>query len=971
MSVGASCTALLCRPHPFHVAVEAGNAEVVKATLLANAKLLNSRGLHPGMSPWHIAARKGHTAILKIMVDIVLNVPNAPSLMTSTIGRLFSMPNTPEKLLKAFLHLRCGRGALSPLMLAAQGGHLETVEYLLSIGADCWQGDKSGTNALHYAARFGRVSVIHALLANPPPPVDLMRGIHMAYGNRYVMSVDVYGWTPLHYATAYREELAVAVLLSYDAHLIARTYTPCDSHYYLPSGVTALHIAASHGDMSMISLLLRAYFEGSADLLPSQTALMVTIERTRRQQSHPDPRLILTRSGRLPYHLAARHGHREALEWLDPSIPLMFLLSGSEPQVRGEGNEAVSLAGVSRLAVLAAKALHGVLMADLVMAEREIEEERKRLEVERAEQAAEAELRRKETRDRLSSTLTGRLGAMLSKAVPRRNSSELEHRTSVEGDRLPKVESLERHKGDKRKSRRAKKSKPTPSRSSVFNLIRFNRESDYSAYDRFIGVTFPDNPQEDGGAVAALTRINSVIRPRGQADGNDLASDAAFWGFAALTTAPDGRLMMSTAARPCSDPGSPGNILMGRSSLRAMQQGEERRRSSLRPSRLSEMDNLQKESTDKKALGGPDTRAVLGAAEGVDPCALSRRMEEVGGIPVGSHFLTRSLSHMSETGASHSIPLVASREAGEGATHSKHTTLDVRKGEEVHLPPIRHCSEAPRDSDPAKLSSLPAPIPGAVQDELEATPEASLSGQQLPPIHPEDAHPPSPNSRLASEGTFIDATHRNGLSAVPYQQHEASDPAVLPGVLSPLRISTTEIPDIEPLPGGSSPTATGAAAHLLQSIKNGFKKMTAQVSPILVRRRNRAPRSAPTSRRGSRRAAGSNLTPINAAVPEPGSEIESDADASSDASSVEETVLGTITATVEDPHINEEDEDTCPVCLDESPVLQLIKCNHGLCTGCARDLCTRHNLTPALCPYCRTVIAGFRVRNGSLNNKQI
>jgi hypothetical protein len=54
------------------------------------------------------------------------------------------------------------------------------------------------------------------------------------------------------------------------------------------------------------------------------------------------------------------------------------------------------------------------------------------------------------------------------------------------------------------------------------------------------------------------------------------------------------------------------------------------------------------------------------------------------------------------------------------------------------------------------------------------------------------------------------------------------------------------------------------------------------------------------------------------------------------------------------------DDDTCPVCLDEEPNIRLHRCGHTLCTACAKDLCKRHKLTPALCPYCRAIIAGFK-----------
>lgn len=56
---------------------------------------------------------------------------------------------------------------------------------------------------------------------------------------------------------------------------------------------------------------------------------------------------------------------------------------------------------------------------------------------------------------------------------------------------------------------------------------------------------------------------------------------------------------------------------------------------------------------------------------------------------------------------------------------------------------------------------------------------------------------------------------------------------------------------------------------------------------------------------------------------------------------------------------DDEDEDVCPVCLDEMPNVQVATCRHRLCLGCAKDLCNRYNLTPALCPYCRSIISGF------------
>ncbi len=56
---------------------------------------------------------------------------------------------------------------------------------------------------------------------------------------------------------------------------------------------------------------------------------------------------------------------------------------------------------------------------------------------------------------------------------------------------------------------------------------------------------------------------------------------------------------------------------------------------------------------------------------------------------------------------------------------------------------------------------------------------------------------------------------------------------------------------------------------------------------------------------------------------------------------------------------DDDEEDVCPVCLDELPNIIVPKCKHKLCMGCAKDLIQRHKLTPALCPYCRLVIPGL------------
>ena len=169
-------------------------------------------------------------------------------------------------------------------------------------------------------------------------------------------------------------------------------------------------------------------FESTADMLPG---MLMTLERQRRRQLHPDPRLMLTRSGRLPYHIAVQYGQRAVLEWLDPSTPLMFLLAGSDGLVAGTGGEQISLSGgggggalavvgVPRLTVVAANALHAKLMAELGLAEVEMEALERRWEEERRERE---ELKREAHKQakRLPAQLVSRLGSILSSSLSRRS----------------------------------------------------------------------------------------------------------------------------------------------------------------------------------------------------------------------------------------------------------------------------------------------------------------------------------------------------------------------------------------------------------------------------------------------------------------------------------------------------------------------------------------------------------------------
>lgn len=387
---------------PLAVAAMNGECEVLKEMMGKNLlAVLKSRA-------WTAAAQTGQVSVLKLLVD---SVKSADGSLATSLQRALASGKTKEMTLLQSILSRPGKDGYSPLATACHYGQVEAVTYLLSVGADCWQPDPYGLCPLHLAVKAGKVAVIRELFTSDPPPPSSLALQLMAPTVKYINAVDSYGWTPLHYAVINRNEESTVALLSQGANLIARTLVTHDDYPMMPPGVTGLHIASLHGNQSMVMLLLRSYYENSADLLPSHANTMVeTTERNRRATVHPDPRLILTRTARLPYHLATRYGHTDILELLDPSIPLMFLLSGSDEasasHQNGEGG-LLNVVGVPRLTVIAASALHRALMSDLDRVERNIEEEEKRKEEEAVRKEAERKLAKKEKKKKVKKTLTG------------------------------------------------------------------------------------------------------------------------------------------------------------------------------------------------------------------------------------------------------------------------------------------------------------------------------------------------------------------------------------------------------------------------------------------------------------------------------------------------------------------------------------------------------------------------------------
>lgn len=121
---------------------------------------------------------------------------------------------------------------MTPLHVAAEGGHEAAVELLMSCKVDVNAIDVRAVSPLHLAAAHGHVRIIETL-------IDSMATVDAR---------DLEGSTPLHLACLHGNRKAVACLLAHEA----------DANANRPDGNRPIHLGARSGSKSIVSALLAA-----------------------------------------------------------------------------------------------------------------------------------------------------------------------------------------------------------------------------------------------------------------------------------------------------------------------------------------------------------------------------------------------------------------------------------------------------------------------------------------------------------------------------------------------------------------------------------------------------------------------------------------------------------------------------------------------------------------------------------------
>lgn len=172
------------------------------------------------MESVHYAARYGELGTLTALVGedaTLLNAPVKKGVGTGPRGQTFK--------------------GCTPLMLAAYGGHIPDVDWLLAVGADVALRDCEGWTALHWAVAGERASAVSLLID----------GGALAAGDPR----HNYGETPLLVAADLGAVHCVRVLLSRGGDAVDIDATD-------RLGRTALHRAAASKNRAVVRLLVRA-----------------------------------------------------------------------------------------------------------------------------------------------------------------------------------------------------------------------------------------------------------------------------------------------------------------------------------------------------------------------------------------------------------------------------------------------------------------------------------------------------------------------------------------------------------------------------------------------------------------------------------------------------------------------------------------------------------------------------------------
>ena len=276
-----------------HAAVQRGSNKAAKAILDVEPELVHRTDPHSGNTALLVAIESATVSTMSLLVDrgALLSAKNRSNETAWDVAR--RVPHENKGLIPTLVGLYKQHSKdyhTTPVHEAAAAGDADRIDFLVEAGLDLWDVDRAGYNFIHIAAFNNRTNIILHYLQPDTAPTEISptepdvdrhcktngkTALHVAANRGHVESltallergadikaVDNGFWTPLHDAVVCRNEPSAAKVIS----------AICSNRPSLALSVTTdketpLHMAARHGRLQSVQVLLELLADSRSDAL--------------------------------------------------------------------------------------------------------------------------------------------------------------------------------------------------------------------------------------------------------------------------------------------------------------------------------------------------------------------------------------------------------------------------------------------------------------------------------------------------------------------------------------------------------------------------------------------------------------------------------------------------------------------------------------------------------------------------------